>query len=394
MWHCTVAGWFGDRPTCPGVSQGLGSKGRGEQGGKGPSHGFHRFFFRHRTCPMICSPAWILRSAQSVDLGCWQRVLHPKDPQDPFSAPAPCSSSCSYQHLPRRVQHRHPQHPGYRCPNHPPAPPSSFHHPLPPGNGCLAACFLQTKCHQQLSLGAPGTRLALEEPPAFGTILKTPPGCPLCLCGVTPGFPEPLQAACSQHPAFTAALPAHSLHRAAPQKTPGWEAGGHRLPSVPAARSSYNQHPEGGWTQLFNGHLPGQRAGCGAPSPAPCSPRPASGPAPKISPWRCRISQLRAWPTNGERGAVAWAGRGGGEAVEAARGRGSEVPASMLGARRAQGSQGSSAPSPRGLQPRPCPASLPHGGHGGHARGRAGAASPQWSLPRDPRPPPAGPPGH
>lgn len=69
----------------------------------------------------------------------------------------------------------------------------------------LAAWFLQTKCHQQLSLGAPGMWLALEEPPAFGTILKTPPGCTLCLSGVISGFPEPLQTACSQHQAFTAA---------------------------------------------------------------------------------------------------------------------------------------------------------------------------------------------
>lgn len=192
MWHCTAAGWFGDRPTCPGVSQGLGSKGRGEQGRKGPPHGFH----------------------------------------------------------PRRVQHHHLQHPGYRCPNHPPAPPSSFHHPLPLGNGCLdflhgvdwtappwsgpsgSSWGIAAMGRKPTGAGEPPFAVSLlpadQVPPAAfagfsrdaaspgrASSLKTPPGCPLCLCGVIPGFPDPLQAACSQHPAFTAALPAHSLHRAA-----------------------------------------------------------------------------------------------------------------------------------------------------------------------------------
>lgn len=226
----------------------MGSKGWGEQGRKGPPHGFH----------------------------------------------------------PRRVQHHHLQHPGYRCPNHPPAPPSSFHHPLPLGNGCLdflhgvdwtappwsgpsgsswgiaamgrkptgageppllSACFPQTKCHQQLSLGAPGTRPALEEPPA----LKHLQGA----CCVSVGLFQASQSRCKQPVPSTQPSPPLFLLTASTGQQRG-------PPKI--LRTSYNQHAEGGWTQLFNGHLPVQRAGCGAPSPAPCSPRPTSVPAPKIIP--------------------------------------------------------------------------------------------------------------
>lgn len=69
-----------------------------------------------------------------------------------------------------------------------------------------------------------------------------------------------------------------------------------------AARGSYNQQPEVGWTQLFNGYFPVQSGGCNTLYPqlparsshVPASQCPTSDPAPEALHWH--ISRPHVWP--------------------------------------------------------------------------------------------------
>lgn len=104
-----------------------------------------------------------------------------------------------------------------------------------------------------------------------------------------------------------------------------------------------------------------------APHPRRLAPRaPPRSQHPKLSPMA--LPHLPALSTADKRGArLPRRGRGGSTWLWV------EVPASMLGGQGGDEAQRAPAPSPRGLQPPPCP-----------------AASPQWTPPPPSRPPPAG----
>jgi len=101
-------------------------------------------------------PAWILQGARRAGLGCWQQVLCPQGPQElcsaPALSPAQAAGAVSQQLTPspqgrdilglpsvcRAQRITQPWHPGFRHPNHLPAPPSSGCPSSSSGYGCLS----------------------------------------------------------------------------------------------------------------------------------------------------------------------------------------------------------------------------------------------------------------